>query len=372
MFESAAPGAINLGLGEPDFNPPPVVVEALCEAVRNGQNKYGPSAGLPTLRDAIADRYSPHDPKTTRENVLVTSGGSEALVVAALTLYDPGDEVLVPNPGFVLYPPHARLAGATPVGYSLREEKGFLPDLSELESLVRPRTRALVVNSPSNPTGGVFPERLVQQLVDFAEEHHLAIISDEVYDEILYTSRPYPSFWGRSDRVVVVNSFSKMFAMTGWRLGYLLATRGVVAEANKIHYHLMACPSTPSQIAALKGLSAKPGEVRDMVAEFRARRDLIVRLLNRIPGVRCVSPSGAFYAFPRVDWGVSSLEVAQSLLSRGVITTPGEAFGTLGEGHLRLSFANSRENIRRGLEIMRALAEEQGHARPSPASEHGA
>ena len=363
MFEGAPPNAINLGLGEPDFEPPKVVIEALCSAVRNGMNHYGPSAGLTTLREKIAERYRDRLPSTTRNNVIVTGSGSEGLMAVALTLYDPGDEVLVPNPGFVLYVPHVRLAGATPVPYSLTTDRRFLPDLDELERLVTPRTRAIVVNSPSNPTGAVFPASVVDRLSAFAERHELTIVSDEVYDEIFYDGSP-TSFWGRSDRAVIVNSFSKTLAMTGWRVGFLVAPRALAPELNKLHYHIMACPSTPVQAAVLAGLSDGGATTRAMVREFRARRGLVTRTLSHVPGLKLVPPSGAFYVFPRFSWNRSSQEVATELLSRGVITTPGDAFGSLGAAHLRLSFAASRENLRRGLGILREyaaeLAEEPG------------
>lgn len=362
MFEAAPPHAINLGLGEPDFNPPKVVQEALVKAVHQGLNKYGPSAGLPELREAIAKRYRRYGGTVSRENVMVTAGGSEALIASALALYDPGDEVLIPNPGFVLYGPHARLAGATPIPYSLREDRKYQPDLDELGDLVTPRTRALVVNSPSNPLGSVFSRKTVDALVDFAEDHRLTIVSDEVYDEIVYSSSPFTSFYGRTDRTVVVNSFSKIFAMTGWRLGYVVAPRGVIAEINKIHYHLMACPSTPCQVAATAGLAAPLPEVAAMVKEFKARRDLIVRSLNRIPGMHAVTPEGAFYVFPRFDWSLSALETAQGLLKHGLICTPGDAFGSLGAAHLRFSFANSRANIERAMTTLEEFAREQTSA----------
>jgi aspartate aminotransferase len=362
MFDAATGESINLGLGEPDFNPPPVVREALFEAVRQGRNKYGPSAGLPTLRDAIASRYQKYDRATGRENVLVTAGGTEALLVAALSLYDPGDEVLIPNPGFVLYGPHARLADAIPVPYSLREETGFQPDLTELEDLATPRTRAIVVNSPSNPTGGVFSAKTMDELVGFAERHKLTIISDEVYDEIIYTPGGHRSFWGRYDRSVIINSFSKILAMTGWRLGYLVAPVDAVAEANKIHYHAVACPSTPCQVAALRGLEEAGPDIKRMAKEFRARRDLIVEALNQVPGMSCVRPLGAFYAFPSFTWPMTALEAATGLLREGLLCTPGDAFGSLGEGHLRFSFANSRENLRRAMAILREFGRaQQGH-----------
>jgi aspartate aminotransferase len=358
MFESAPPNAVNLGLGEPDFDPPPAVVAALCNAVENGGNHYGPSAGLSALRDRIAQRYCDRDPRTVRENVIITASGSEALMTTALTLYDPGDEVLVPNPGFALYGPHARLAGATPVPYPLLEARRYQPDLDALERLVTPRTRAIVVNSPANPTGAMFPAATVEKIVAFAERHGLTIVSDEVYEEIVYEGT-FASFWGRSDRVVIVNSFSKTFAVTGWRLGFLVAPRSLAVELNKIHYHIMACPPTPAQVAILSGFASGNAATRAMVREFRARREIVDRLLRSIPGVHVVPPMGAFYAFPKVDWGPSATEVAQALLGRGVITTPGDAFGSLGASHLRLSFAASREKIRAGLGILRAYAEEK-------------
>jgi aspartate aminotransferase len=354
MFEAAPPDAVNLGLGEPDFDPPAKVIEALCTAVRHGMNHYGPSAGLPALRDKIADRYREREPATGRENVIVTGSATEGLMAVALTLYDPGDEVLVPNPGFVLYAPHARLAGAVPVPYGLPAADGYLPDASELESLITPRTRAIVVNSPANPTGAVFPKATVDRIVAFADRHEITIVSDEVYEQIVY-DRAATSFWGRSDRAIVVNSFSKTLATTGWRIGFLVAPRSLAVELNKLHYHIMACPPTPVQAAVLAGL-ATDAPTRAMVREFRARRELVVRLLARVPGIDLVPPSGAFYAFPRFSWPLSSAEVAGALLARGVITTPGDAFGSLGASHLRLSFAASRADLKRGLGILADFA----------------
>ncbi|MCI4370181.1 MAG: aminotransferase class I/II-fold pyridoxal phosphate-dependent enzyme, partial [Thermoplasmata archaeon] len=349
--------AINLGLGEPDFEPPKAVVDALCEAVRHGKNHYGPSAGVPELREKVAERYRARDGETSRENVIITGSGSEGLMAVALTLYDPGDEVLVPNPGFVLYPPHAKLAGATPVPYDLLEADGFQPDFDQLESLVTPKTRVIVVNSPSNPTGGVFPKKTVDRIVAFADEHDLTIVSDEVYEEMVYEGK-FQSFWGRTDRAVVVNSFSKTLAMTGWRIGFLVAPRALAVEINKVHYHMMACPSTPAQAAVLAGLSDGGAATRAMVAEFRARRQLFAAGLAKIPGVSVVKPAGAFYAFPKLDWPGTAQEVAGTLLQRGLITTPGDAFGSLGAGHLRLSFAASRANLRKGLDILRTVGKE--------------
>ncbi len=363
MFEAAPPRSINLGLGEPDFDPPAPVVEALCRAARNGANHYGPSAGLPALREKLAERYREREPATDRDNVLVTGSATEALMAAALALYDPGDEVLVPNPGFVLYGPHARLMGAVPVPYSLEPSRGYQPDLDELEGLVTSRTTAIVVNSPSNPTGAVFPKATVDRLAAFADRHDLTIVSDEVYEEIVYDGAA-TSFWGRSDRAVIVNSFSKMLATTGWRIGFVVCPRPLAVAINKMHYHIMACPPTPAQHAVLAGLDSD-APTRAMVAEFRKRRDLVVRTLGAIDGVTTVPPAGAFYAFPRFSWPVTSSELATTLLARGLISTPGDAFGALGASHLRLSFAASRDDLRRGLAIVAAVGQEIAAAAPA-------
>lgn len=357
MFESAPPSSINLGLGEPNFEPPSVVLDAFCHAVRNGGNHYGPSAGLPALREKIAELYRDRNPETARDNVIVTSGGSEALMATALALYDAGDEVLVPDPGFVLYAPHARLLGAQPVPYALDEAHGFLPEIDSIERLVTPRTRAIVVNSPSNPTGAVFPKTLVEEIIALADRHDLHIVSDEVYDQIVYDGVA-SSFWGRTERAVVVNSFSKTLAATGWRVGYLLAPRALAVEINKMHYHIMACASTPAQSAILAGLEAGLSSTRAMTREFRARRAIVLRELARCPGMTCTPPAGAFYAFPRFSWPETSTEVAQALLARGLITTPGDAFGVRGAKHLRISFAASRTDLAKGLSILQEYARE--------------
>jgi aspartate aminotransferase len=357
MFEAAPPTAINLGLGEPNFEPPGAVLDAFCHAVRNGGNHYGPSAGLPALRKKIAERYRARAPETGRDNVIITAGGSEALMATAFALYDPGDEILVPDPGFVLYAPHARLLGAVPVAYELDEKRAFLPDVGSIERLVTARTRVIVINSPSNPTGAVLPEKTVAEIIALAERHDLHIVSDEVYDQIVY-DRPVTSFWGRTDRAVVVNSFSKTLAATGWRVGFLVAPRALAVEINKMHYHIIACASTPAQSAVLAGLESGLSSTRAMTREFRARRAIVLRELARCPGMTCVPPAGAFYAFPRFSWPETSTEAAQALLSRGLITTPGDAFGSRGAKHLRISFAASRTDLVRGLAILREYAQE--------------
>ncbi len=360
MFEAARADSVNLGLGEPDFQPPPATLDALCAAVQNGANHYGPTAGLAPLRERVAEQYRDLKPNTALENVIITCGASEGLMACALALYDPGDEVLVPDPGFVLYGPQARLVGARAIPYVLEERTGFLPDLDALEAQVTGRTRAIIVNSPSNPTGSVLPKTTVDALCAFAERHDLTIVSDEVYDRITYET-PATSFWGRTDRAVIVNSFSKTLAATGWRIGFLLAQPSLAIEINKMHYYLMACPSTPVQHAVLAGYGKDLSSTRAMVREFRARRDTVVRELGRMPGVSCVRPVGAFYAFPRFAWPRDASDVALALLDRGVIMTPGDAFGSRGARHLRLSFAASRDDLTKGLRILGDYADEMAN-----------
>jgi len=356
MFESAPPGAINLGLGEPDIQPPPAVIAALKKAIDDGMNKYGPTGGIPDLRQAVAERLSKYaDVKA--ENVLITTGATEALCLTMQTLVDKGDEVLVPDPGFVLFTPHVRLASGTPVSYTLSREKGFIPDVDELRDLVSAKTKAIVVNSPSNPTGAVFDKKTVQGIVEFARDEGLIIITDEVYDEIIYEG-PHESFLGKYENVVYVNSFSKTFAMTGWRLGYLTAPPEMSKQMAKVHYYMVACPPTPTQYAVLAVMREPQDFVSKMVNEFAARREIIMSELKKIQGFNIDKPKGTFYAFPSYSYDIKSEEMAMRALNAGVICTPGRAFGERGEHHLRFSYANSRENVKAGMERVRKLVEQ--------------
>jgi len=354
MFDLASADAINLGLGEPDFQPPRHVINAFKSAVEKGLNKYGPTGGIPELREAVAQRLARYT-DVKKEDVLITSGATEALCMTMQTLVDRGDEVLTPDPGFVLFSPHITLAGGTPVHYSCRQDRKFMPDVAELERLVSTRTKAIIVNTPSNPTGSVMDHRTIKEIVDFADDHRLIIIADEVYDAIVYDGT-HQTFLGEYDKLVYVNSFSKIFATTGWRLGYLSAPPEMIKQLAKIHYYIVACPSTPAQYAVLEGLRGPQKYLEEMVAEFRVRRDLIVGLLGKVPGFKCLRPKGAFYAFPSFTQPMSSEELALDILKAGVICTPGSAFGTAGEGHLRFSYANSQDNIKRAMAIVREVA----------------
>jgi len=357
LFEKAPPDAINMGIGEPDFQPPEHVREAVKKAIDSGHNKYGPIAGLPALRDAIAARYRKYKADVTKENVVVTAGGSEALLVCALGLYDKGDEVLVPDPGFVFYAPHAKMGGATPLTYSLDQENDFGIDEEELKKLVTDKTKAIVVNTPSNPCGGALTEKEVRCIADIAKDHGLFVISDEVYDEIVY-DRPHVSFMGKCENLVLINSFSKSYAMTGWRIGYMVAELSLIENLSKIHYYTIACPSTPYQHGAIAALTGPQDAVKRMVNEFHERRDYLVKALNETPGFICTNPRGAFYTFPSFDFKLDDRELAMHLLRNNVICTPGISFGSQGARHMRFSYANSLANLRKGVESIRGATKD--------------
>jgi aspartate aminotransferase len=268
-----------------------------------------------------------------------------------MTFTDTGDEILYPDPGFVLYKPQIQLAGGVPISYPITKENGFVPRVEELNELITPKTKAIVVNSPSNPTGAVFEKDDVRKITDLAKEHNLLIISDEVYDRMLYDTAHY-SFLGDYENVIFINSFSKIYAMTGWRLGYIISNPELIKGLLITHYHIMACPPSPFQHAVLATLNGPQDFVTDMVNEFKQRRDLIVSKLNEIPGVSCLEPRGAFYAFPSYDFEMKSGDLAMDLARAGVICSPGTAFGPNGEGHLRFSYAASRDVIEKGIEIV--------------------
>ncbi|MGQ0535003.1 MAG: pyridoxal phosphate-dependent aminotransferase [Methanobacteriota archaeon] len=360
MFEMAGKEAIHLGIGEPDFQPPPHVIDAYVQALREGRNKYGPSAGISELRSAIAKRYRRLDPEIAAEQVVVTAGSTQGLYAIMQAMIEPGDEVLCPDPGFVLYAPHVRLAGGTPVLYPLHQKHGFVPQEKDLVERISEKTRLLVTNSPSNPTGGVAPKTTVKCILDIAEEHDLPVISDEAYDAIVY-DEPFTSFFGRSKDVILVNTFSKTYAMTGWRLGYTIAPKPIAEAIKKLTYHIVACPPTPSQVAAVAALNGPQEFIRDMVAEFGRRRDFIVKRLNAIPGFDCAKPDGAFYAFPSYTVDMPAQELAMEFLKAGVVTTPGDAFGPSGGGHMRFSYATAMENLERGMDIVGGVMRRLAH-----------
>ncbi len=351
MFDLATEETINLGLGEPDFQPPIEAIDAVEKAMREGKNKYGPTMGIPALRDKIAERVRRYRPDVTRDNIMVTASATEGFMTTILTLIDRGDEVLVPTPGFVIYEPDVHLAGGKSIRYTLKYENNFIPDINELESLITPNTKAIIVNSPSNPTGAVLSKEDVIAMSKFAEEHGLIIISDEVYDEIVYEKK-FTSFASHYDDLVLINSFSKTFAMTGWRIAYVAASEEILDRVGKVHYHTIACPPTPLQYGVLAALNDSLYYIKEMAEEFKKRRDLIYRRLQEIPGMNPLKPEGAFYAFPSYDLSMKSEDLAMEILKKGVLSAPGSAFGEAGEGHIRFSYANSRENIEKAMDIV--------------------
>jgi aspartate aminotransferase len=358
MFELAGTDSINMGLGEPDFNPPKNVARALEIAVTKGHNSYGPTLGIPELRRAISDRVKEfRGEDVAPENIIVTAGATQALMLVGQTFVDHGDEVLVPDPGFVLYGPQARICGGFPIPYQCGIETGYLPDPDEIRRLITPRTKILYTNSPSNPTGACMPRSLIEELSEIAHEKDIIIVADEVYDIMSYDA-PHESFLAHGDNIIWVNSFSKTYAMTGWRLGCLATKSDYVKAIEKMHYHTIACPPTPLQWAAVEALQGPQDEVDRMVETFRKRRDLIVRLLNEIEGFHCPRPGGAFYAFPSYEHDIPSKEFALRLAKEGLICSPGRAFGAAGEGHLRFSYACSFEEIERGMDILARVAAE--------------
>jgi aspartate aminotransferase len=355
LFEAAPPGAINLGLGEPDIQPPTEMVDAFKDALDRGMNKYGPSAGILELRKAIAENLKSYRRDVQFENIIVTAGATEGMRIACETILGKGDEALVPNPGFIIYGPDVTLAGGTPVEYTMSLENNFWPDPDEIQGLITPRTKAIVMNSPSNPTGAVFPEHIVKSICDIAADRKLYIISDEVYHNFVYEGK-HVSFARHHDDTIIVNSFSKSLAVTGWRIGYVATSKEIVQQLAKVQYYTLACPSTPTQYAILEGMKIRKKFRESMLAEFTARRDLMMKRLSEITSFRTPPVHGAFYTFPKYDQRIPSEEFAQRLLRAGVICAPGSAFGTQGEGHLRFSYANSQENIGKGMDIVAEVA----------------
>ena len=350
MFDLAKPDSINLGLGEPDLEPPKEAIEGMNAAAVDGKNKYSSTAGIPELRDAIAERFSRYNPGLSGRNVIVTPSGSTALLEMTQAFVDPGDEVLVPSPGFVIYAPHASLAGGKPVEYRLTEGD-FQPDIDYIQDRITEKTKMIVVNNPSNPTGGVLSEESRKALADIAHDKDVMIMSDEVYESFVYEGR-HQSFLPYLDRAVVVGGFSKMMAVTGWRLGFAIANEECMDALVKMQYHVCASPGMPAMYGVLNAMPSIDPYLENARATFKKRRDLISKRINEIDGMSIIPPKGAFYAFPSFDLDMTSQELANELVKAGLICTPGSAFGTFGEGHLRFSYAASEEKIDKGMDIL--------------------
>lgn len=349
MFDLAGPNSINLGLGEPDLDPPKEAIEGMNKAASDGLNKYGPTAGIMDLRKETAKWFSRYA-QLSADNIMITPSGSSALLEATQAFIDPGDEVLVPSPGFVIYSPHTQLAGGRPVEYKLTEGD-FQPDMEDISSLVTKKTKMIVVNSPSNPTGGVLNKETYKAILDLAEDRDIMILSDEVYDAYVYEGEHH-SFMSHLDRSVVINGFSKMMAVTGWRMGLICSNEKIMEDLIKMQYHICASPNMPAQYGILNALPVMNDYLKNARNIFKTRRDLIYKRICEIDGMSMMSPKGSFYAFPSFDLKMSSAELANELVKNGLICTPGSSFGKYGEGHLRFSYAADESKINAGMEIL--------------------
>ena len=352
MFDLAGDDVISFGLGEPDFQPPRVAIDAFYQAMLDGHNKYTTTAGMPALRQKIAESWEPYQAGMTDANVCMTMSGTNALLNLFMTIINPGENILLPEPYFPLYGPDATLVGVESKYYPCLFENEFVPKVSDLETLVDENTVAILYNFPSNPTGGTLDEHQRDELLAFAKKHDLWIISDEVYDRIVFEGT-HVSFMGTDyDKLMIVNSFSKTFAMTGWRIGYIISPNiEAMKQVIKIQYYISACSNDAMQYAVLEAMEKANDYPTMMAEEFKQRCDLIVDRLNAMPGVECQKPKGAIYVFPRVTVnGMNSQEVAMELLKDGVLCSPVSAFGPSGEGHLRFAYTISQADISRGMD----------------------
>jgi aspartate/methionine/tyrosine aminotransferase len=350
---------INLGIGQPDFRTPDFIVEAAIKALRDGHHGYTPATGIPALREAVAaDLNKRFAVEVNPDSVMIMPGGKPTMFMAILMFGEPGAEIMYPDPGFPIYRSMIEFTGATPVPIPIREENGFAFSAEETLRLVTPRTRLMILNSPANPTGGVTPKAEVDKLVaGLAQWPDVAIMSDEIYDHMVYDGEThvclltYPQI---RDRLILLNGWSKTYAMTGWRLGYAVWPGKLYDYARKLAVNLHSCVNASAQYAGLAALTGPQDEVTKMVAEFDRRRKVVVEGLNKLPGVSCATPKGAFYAFPNIKrTGWLAKPLASSLLEEaGVAIIGGPDFGVLGEGYVRLSYANSTENILKALARM--------------------
>ncbi len=359
-LERAGRDIIHLEIGEPDFDTPVHIREAAKRALDEGATHYGPAAGLPELREAIAKHVGlTRGVPVSPEEVVVTPGGKPIMFFTILALVNAGDEVIHPNPGFPIYESVVNFVGGVPVPIPLREESGFGFDMDEFERRLSPRTRLIIVNSPQNPTGGVLDRRQLERIAAAAVERGITILTDEIYREFLYEGEfvSMLGFPGVRERAVLLDGFSKTYAMTGWRLGYGVMPAPLAEHVTRLMVNSASCTASFVQLAGIAALEGDQTPVTQMVEAFRRRRDLVVDGLNTLPGVSCISPRGAFYAFPNVTrLGRPSSEIAERLLTEaGVALLPGSAFGAHGEGYLRLSYANSEANLRAALERMRPV-----------------
>ncbi|HEY8239536.1 MAG TPA: pyridoxal phosphate-dependent aminotransferase [Candidatus Limnocylindrales bacterium] len=372
-LEATGRSIVYLQIGEPDFDTPANVREAAKAAIDAGMTHYPPFAGLPDLRAAIAaDTTARRGFAVEPSNVFVTVGGKGVMVYAIMGLVDPGDEVIVPDPGYPIYESITSFVGGKPVPIPIRMENDFRLDVDELATLITPRTKLLVINSPANPTGGVLTRNDIERIAELALRHDLVVLSDEIYGRILYDGAEHVSIAsldGMAERTILLDGFSKTFAMTGWRLGYAVVPDWLVKTYSQLIINTISGVTAFAQAGAIEALRGPQDDVDAMVVEFLARRDLVVDGLNAIPGIRCHRPQGAFYVFPDISGtGLTGADLSERLLQEaGVCVLPGTAFGGVGTNHIRISYANSRENLTEALARIRRFVEPLVEARATAA-----
>ena len=355
MLEAEGMDVVHLEIGEPDFDTPENVVRAGVDALGGGFTHYGPSPGLPEVRARIAQEVADtRGISVSGDNVVVTPGGKPIMFFVLLALAERGDEVLYPNPGFPIYESMINFSGAEAVPMPLREDRDFNVDVDEVAEQITPATKLIIINSPNNPCGSVMSREELRALAELAVERDVLVLADEIYSRFLYEGEHHSitAFPGMTERTIILDGFSKTYAMTGWRLGYGVMPLELVEPISRLVTNSVSCTASFTQMAAIEALDGPQDDAHGMVAEFKRRRDLIVNGLNAIPGIRCPMPKGAFYVFPNVEGtGLGSAEFADRLLQEaGVACLSGESFGEYGKGHVRFSFANSAENIQKALE----------------------
>jgi aspartate/methionine/tyrosine aminotransferase len=351
---------VNLGIGQPDFRTPEHIVEAGIKALRDGHHGYTPANGIPALREAVAaDLEGRHGVPVDQDHVVVVPGGKPTMFFAVLMFGEAGAEIMYPNPGFPIYESVINYSGATAVPYALEEANGFAFDAEAVLALITPATRLIIINSPANPTGGVTPRAEIDKLVAGLSDHpHVALLSDEIYSRMLYDGREHVSLLQYPEirnRLIMLDGWSKTYAMTGWRLGYAVWPEELVEHATRLCINDHSCVNAATQYAGIAALTGPQDAVYDMVAAFDERRRVIVSELNQIPGFRCADAAGAFYAFPNIEGtGLTAREAQDRFLEEaGVATIAGTSFGAWGEGYLRFSYANSIDNIREAIRRIR-------------------
>ena len=359
-LEAAGREIINLGIGQPDFQTPEHIVEAAIKALKDGHHGYTPASGIPPLRQAISDDlYRRHDVRIEPDRILAVPGGKVTMFLAMMIYGEPGCEILYPNPGFPIYESTIRFSGAKPIPIPLREQNGFAFSAEEVLSKINWKTRLIILNSPANPTGGVVPRREFSALIEgLCEWPDVAIMSDEIYGQMLYDNREHVSlirYPEITDKLILLDGWSKTYAMTGWRLGYSVWPEKVAPHAEKLCVNIHSCVNSSAQFAGIAALTGDQSPVKTMVSAFDERRTVIVNELNKIPGFSCIQPGGAFYAFPNItQTGLRSDELQKKILEdAGVAVISGTSFGKYGEGYLRFSYANSTENILKAVDAIK-------------------